>query len=1119
MAIYTSEPYQLRITTLHPKSGQDVCKTMAIGPDGSISKLQDYPKITLWFLKTWDIAPGVEGLHQFIDDISKDRQAVLVSGAQAGGLPVYTAVRRLKYPRDGDEATLAEVSAPWLAIDVDKFPLKDRFDASDSLKAIDEVLEKLGSPFNKTSFIWLLTASASPGSAFISVRLFFLTDKPINNDERLTWSKGLNQFLGQKLVDPMLYSAAQLIYTASPKFQNADHDPIPQRNGLVWEEKEHLIWNEVPIHTQKVAVGAYSGSEWAGKTHRSIEQHLAAIGDHEGGEGFHTPMRDAIFQMVIHKWSEQRIIDVIRDTVTNADQSAHHLQQLKGYLTDRELKRNIKGASQRIKISQHTPRVMQTRGVIDALPLAEAEKKVAEAIQEWFEEPSDAVWVIKSTVGVGKTHAAVSTARQKLSGNLKTLLWAAPNHHQGEEVLQAFNAPWPEEETAEDDELGDIGVILSKPKAIKIEGRISPESRPGEDLCRRPQLINQIKKAGRASQTNRIACEREGARCPYFSSCGYMEQFYGPERVRIFPHSYLTLPKSRVMDKQFVQRSWGLIIDESPVQTLIDKLRFYDLDDVLVKGGVLADALTQLKAGEPLEDAWIKRLEKEQEERYPFTDMIFSPLENDESLLMAELKDLEGKDGGLYVLYSQVIRVAKGDKKLVWFGKNALGKDRVLCARRFDIPEMKTLILDATADEETYQSLFGERLRFIEVHAEQNLELIQVSDSPVGKAKLLGTHDANGKLIPGTDDLLARVCALARMEDAVFVSNLEAVNQAKERGYLEQDHQTAHFNALRGLNKFETAQSLVIAGRPEPDALTLEAMGRALYPTADLDLTGTLEWRQDGVSSVASHADPRIDAILRGIRESEIIQAIGRLRAVRSKTLKKVFLITHTPTGLPAHQMRLDDLLPSAALARVFLKFDGIVPLAPRVLSEEMPEIWGSEKEAEDWIRRNLKPAIPLYISIYKQNAGFKSEVPHEPLLHQKRTCARAPLVFLYRVKGQKRHSRVLVWRYEFEAQITLEKFLGQEIVEFRPEQVSEDHNATPALAPIEEQTPVGLEDLASKGLSKTASAPIPRWEKPFYRFLEIDPTSAFKARVAALGQTWGTPLPEAELRQIHGWL
>jgi hypothetical protein len=277
-------------------------------------------------------------------------------------------------------------------------------------------------------------------------------------------------------------------------------------------------------------------------------------------------------------------------------------------------------------------------------------------------------------------------------------------------------------------------------------------------------------------------------------------------------------------------------------------------------------------------------------------------------------------------------------------------------------------------------------------------------------------------------------------------------------------------------------------------------MGRALYPTADLDLTGKLDWRQDGIASVASHSDPRIDALLRGIRESEIIQAIGRLRAVRSEKPKRIFLITHTPVCLPTQQMRLDDLLPSAPLAQVFLKFDGCVPLAPQLLAEELPEIWSTPEAAKLWFRNNLKGSNPLYKDIYKQNDPFKSEVPHEPPLQQQRTSARGPLVFLYRVKGQKRHSRVLVWRFEFEAQMTLERFLGQEIIEFRLENdMSEDPTTTPTLALIEAQTPVGLEPIASKSLSETASTPLPRWEKPSFRFLEIDPTSAFKARVAAI--------------------
>lgn len=1029
----------------HPKNNSNslsitVCRTLekvaarkkvAFLADGSVQSIADYPKGLLkWTREVHKIPVDIDAFGVFIEQTAEEADAILVTGEPVGEFSLDTPVRRLKQEQDnGDQPTLKEYAAPWLPLDFDDIPIEWALDPLDPGAAIAEVVEMLGPPFCDASYVWALTSRACPGARSVRARVFFLIDRPISNEERNAWGKGFNAKTGRKLVDCALFTANQAIYTAHPEIKG--RDPFPRRCGVTHGLHELVPWDQVQIETAEKS--AYQG-DYPRSVHRSIGERLQAIGDGPGGEGCHGPIRDAVLSMVRYKWLPEAIIAAIRERVAEAEWNASHSQSyVRAETTERVLKASIRGAVRLLKVQENTPRAKQTRKIQDVLPLPEAEKAVSAAIRSWFEEEDDAaVFVVKATVGLGKTHAAVEIAREKLSGNLSTLLWAAPNHHQAEQVLGAFNAPWPEKERCqdEDDDLFDLEGIFTQPAAIKIEGRVPSESRDSAPLCSRPHLINQIKKAGRAAQTNKIACEREGIRCPHFSSCGYMSQFFGPERIRIFPHAYLPLPKSRVMARRFVDRSLGLIIDESPVQTLIDRLRFYELDAVLAKGGLLAKALTALKEGATLDpETWSAGLTKEMEARCPFPDTIFTPDAKDESLLMGELRDMEGADGGLYVLYAQVIRVIEGDHGLIWFRKNGQ-IDQVLCARRFNLPEMKTLILDATADEETYRAIFGDRLRFFEVHAEQNLEIIQAMDTPGGKSKLVGAND----------DLLVRGCALARMQDAVVISNLEAIAKAKERGYLDKDHPVAHFNALRGSNSLETATTAVIMGRPEPDALTLEAMGRALFPTEQLVLTGKLEWRQDGLTNVACHADRRLDALLRGIREAEITQAIGRLRAVRSSVTKRVFVITHTPVESVSRQLPLDQILPHANLARAFIKFGGVIPLVPQLLARVLPEIWSSPKAAEDWLRRDLKPAFSLNRYLYKEIAGFKSETPHPELPDPERHSGGAnsfPHTYRFRVAGQRQWSKVLTWVDGWECQSNLELTLGQTLVAF--ERVEED--------------------------------------------------------------------------------
>ena len=530
----------LDLTVIRSANQKPVRKIVALAPDGRIIRIKDYPGIRLWTRERIEIPHDIDALGAFIGAISGRTDCCLVTGEPVGHIPLDAPARRLKHQEGADQPTLGECAAAWLPVDCDKIPLENKLDPLDPESAISEVVEKLGAPFNSTSYCWQLTASATPSTDRLSVRLFFLTDRAIANSDRKAWATGLNRQTGVNLVDVAPFNAAQPIYTATPEFRG--HDPFPRRSGVVYGEWEVVPWESVQIHRAEKT--DYQGIDYRGPVHRSIAELLASIGDGPGQEGFHGPIRDAIWQMVYHRWTVDRIKTIIRETVNKADSSRHDPGYLSSETSAAALNRSIKGAEQRIRASLNAPRIIQTRIADNAVPLDVAVNRIGALIEAWIRGEGPSKLVIDSTVGGGKTRKAAETVLQSLPAGAN-ILWAFPTHNQGEEVIDQFNSG------------------LNR-VAIRIEGRV----REGEGvipLCSRPNVVRQIKDAGLSRFTAKIACSDGPKKCPGWFGCAYYRQFRGEERVRLVPHSLLPHHEARAFTDAFMDNCAGLIIDESPL--------------------------------------------------------------------------------------------------------------------------------------------------------------------------------------------------------------------------------------------------------------------------------------------------------------------------------------------------------------------------------------------------------------------------------------------------------------------------------------------------------------------------------------------------------------------------
>jgi hypothetical protein len=122
----------------------------------------------------------------------------------------------------------------------------------------------------------------------------------------------------------------------------------------------------------------------------------------------------------------------------------------------------------------------------------------------------------------------------------------------------------------------------------------------------------------------------------------------------------------------------------------------------------------------------------------------------------------------------------------------------------------------------------------------------------------------------------------------------------------------------------------------------------------------------------AWHPDPIVEAMRRRACEGELIQAIGRLRSIRSKTPKKVLLVTNVIVpgivpnrGIPYRELKRGKCHATAIDEYIHrLSSNGdVVPLGAAEMVKLAPDLFPNPKAAED-ARREIKSRVPLYNTI-----------------------------------------------------------------------------------------------------------------------------------------------------------
>jgi len=294
-----------------------------------------------------------------------------------------------------------------------------------------------------------------------------------------------------------------------------------------------------------------------------------------------------------------------------------------------------------------------------------------------------------------------------------------------------------------------------------------------------------------------------------------------------------------------------------------------------------------------------------------------------------------------------------------------------------DRGKVPTLILDATLPDPAILQTWYPQLEVvadIEVQMPASVHVRQVLKAPVSQRKMWGT---GARKAVGRNRQAVRRYILQRWLEAgrqpMLVICQKNVEEwlLKEAG-LPEGIAVEHFNAISGLDQYKNVHSLILIGRTVPVPEHVEAIAGALIgvqpikvPPAEDGKPATWYGRvtrgirlADGAGVAVEadqHPDPMAEAVRYQICEAELMQALGRARAINRSAEAPLAVDIVADVVLP---ITADEVVaweePSAIVEAAV---EGIVLTAPKDMSRAWPAVWATAKAAE-WTLEKIKAAV-----------------------------------------------------------------------------------------------------------------------------------------------------------------
>lgn len=572
------------------------------------------------------------------------------------------------------------------------------------------------------------------------------------------------------------------------------------------------------------------------------------------------------------------------------------------------------------------------RKAFDALPFEERTGKVPPPDPDLLVAPPPPARLVTVATGVGKSQQVYRDAVQmattlRREGDRGGVVIAVPRHELAEEAKRRL-----------------LAEPLAKGLRVQIiRGRLADApGAPGQMMCKRPELIRDLRKAG--LDETETACRQKRAGeperlCPFFEECAYQRQKV-PADIYFVAHQALFHDRPAFMGDVaavFVDESplaaalWGH--DGAPVEFVLDRLRetatglrgdalglgAAELNDKratllraldglphgpVSRAALLAVGMTATTPGEAYALEWSRKHEA--------ADLDLRP-DMPEAELRAALAG--ARHNGDVRDHARVWRaletvLAPGGATLSGHAELAVRHDgvRVLRLRgRHPIREgwrVPTLVADATADPALLEHIWptlapGERrpvaMPHVRIRQMVDRSLSHGAIAPKPEADCITPeHQARRKAaLSNVQKLRASVikAALEYGGAPVLAIMPKATEEAMlALGALPPWLALAHHGDVTGLDEYRDVRAVFVIGRPLAPADAVERMTGALtgrapgarnYRRTEIELPA-LRGAEAGAFMVKAwrHPDTTAEALRWQITEGAVIQAVGRGRGV-----------------------------------------------------------------------------------------------------------------------------------------------------------------------------------------------------------------------------------------------
>lgn len=316
--------------------------------------------------------------------------------------------------------------------------------------------------------------------------------------------------------------------------------------------------------------------------------------------------------------------------------------------------------------------------------------------------------------------------------------------------------------------------------------------------------------------------------------------------------------------------------------------------------------------------------------------------------------------------------------------------------KRLRLGRVPFLHLDGTGDHTLAQAIFGamdhEHHRVERSPGGRGDRIVQVVGTDFHNAGLIGGKGKDGKVEPYTGTWADYYDAqrrdvqkiISQHPGALVVGNKRVIAALKPEEY---GAHSAHFGAIRGYNTWEETDTVLIVGREQPSPAAVERIARAYAAHGDADFESLGKddkgkdkdypkttrgiRKRDGTGhpvKVAYHPNTWAERVLRSIRDTEIEQAIDRIRPIFKTRAIKVVVLSPVAVDLTVDQVTSwTDFRQGGSRIERALKTARLVPLSGREAARLLPGIWANRTTAQEDLSEAGLLAISLNRETYLQ--------------------------------------------------------------------------------------------------------------------------------------------------------